>query len=66
MSGNQQAWQQVWAPHHRSHRAVAVHWTLLVLLASFCVWTKTLVCKDAETGIPLIREFQKTLHREKV
>jgi len=28
---------------------------LLVYLASFCVWTKSLVCKDAFTGIPLFR-----------
>jgi hypothetical protein len=33
---------------------------LLVLLASFCVWTKSLVCKDAVLqGIPLFRRISE-------
>jgi hypothetical protein len=33
---------------------------MLVLLASFCVWTKSLVCKDAVLqGIPLFRRISE-------
>jgi hypothetical protein len=33
---------------------------LVVLLASFCVWTKSLVCKDAVLqGIPLFRRISE-------
>jgi hypothetical protein len=35
------------------------------ILASFCVWTKSLMCKDAVNRDSTCQHFQKTLHCEK-
>jgi len=54
-------------PNHKN--AARSSFLVLVLLASFCVWTKSLVCIDAVlTGIPLFKvmlEDSALLSRQK-